>query len=168
MALYHVTREQGTLVAPRLCAEEGVGRAKRKKNTGRRVILGLVLAARGDVQYNMLAERGANKSDGWGLGSFDAKWSMRPAGGKLMRPKAETRSVLLMDGVWAVPPHSGPCNTAGGELMRPKAETRIVLRRAVWSARSRKMFSVWYVPGGAPAISLLLWSPLEEEGRSLH
>ena len=28
IALYHVTREQGTLVAPRLWAEEGVGRAK--------------------------------------------------------------------------------------------------------------------------------------------
>ena len=27
-ALYHVTREQGTLVAPRLWAEEGVDRAK--------------------------------------------------------------------------------------------------------------------------------------------
>ena len=28
IALYHVTREQGTLVAPRLWAEGGVGRAK--------------------------------------------------------------------------------------------------------------------------------------------
>ena len=28
IALHHVTREQGTLVAPRLWAEEGVGRAK--------------------------------------------------------------------------------------------------------------------------------------------
>ena len=28
IALYHVTREQGTLVAPRLWAEEGVDRAK--------------------------------------------------------------------------------------------------------------------------------------------
>ena len=28
MALYHVTREQGTLVAPRFWAEDGVGRAK--------------------------------------------------------------------------------------------------------------------------------------------
>ena len=28
MDLYHVTHEQGTLVAPRLWAEEGVGRAK--------------------------------------------------------------------------------------------------------------------------------------------
>ena len=27
IALYHVTREQGTLIAPRLWAEEGVGRA---------------------------------------------------------------------------------------------------------------------------------------------
>ena len=30
--------------------------------------LGIVQAAREDVQCNMLAERGANKSDGWGLG----------------------------------------------------------------------------------------------------
>ena len=37
---------------------------KRKKSTGQRAMLGLVLAARGDVQCNMLAERGANKSDG--------------------------------------------------------------------------------------------------------
>ena len=28
IALYHVTREQGTLVAPQLGAEEGVGRAQ--------------------------------------------------------------------------------------------------------------------------------------------
>ena len=28
ISLYHVTREQGTLVAPRLWAEEGAGRAK--------------------------------------------------------------------------------------------------------------------------------------------
>ena len=57
----------------------------RKKSTGRRPILGLVLAARGDVQCSMLAERGANQSDGWGLGSSAAEWSMRPAGGDLMR-----------------------------------------------------------------------------------
>ena len=49
---------------------------KRKKSTGRRPILGLVLATRGDVQCNMLAERGANKSDGWGVGSSVAEWSM--------------------------------------------------------------------------------------------
>ena len=44
----------------------------------------------------MLAERGANKSDGWGLGSSAAEWSMcrGPAGRELMRPKAETRSVV--------------------------------------------------------------------------
>ena len=92
-----------------------------KKSTGRRAILGLVLAARGDVQCNMMAERGANKSDGWGLGSFAAEWSIRPAGGELMRPKAETRSVLLVDGVWAVQLRSGPCNTAGGELNATKS-----------------------------------------------
>ena len=118
-----------------------------KKSTGRRTILGLVLAARGDVQCIMLAERGTNKSDGWGLGSSAGEWSMRPAGGKLMRLQAETRSVLLMDGVWAVPLRSGPCNTAGRKLMRPKAETRSVLRRAMSSARAWKVSSVWYVPG---------------------
>ena len=48
-----------------------------KKCTGRRAILGLVLTARGDVQCNMLAERGANKSDGWGLGSSAAELSSR-------------------------------------------------------------------------------------------
>ena len=42
----------------------------------------------------MLAERGANKSDGWGLGSSAAEWLILPAGGELMRPKARTRSVL--------------------------------------------------------------------------
>ena len=47
-----------------------------EKNTGRWPILGLVLAARGDVQCNMLTERGANKSDGWGSGSFAVEWSM--------------------------------------------------------------------------------------------
>ena len=49
---------------------------KRKKSTGRQTILGIVLAARGYVQCNMLAERGAKKSDGWGLGSSAAEWSM--------------------------------------------------------------------------------------------
>ena len=47
-----------------------------KKISGRRAILGLVLEARGDVQCNMLAERGANKSEGRGLGSSAAEWSM--------------------------------------------------------------------------------------------
>ena len=64
-----------------------------------------------------------------------------------MRPKAETRSVLLMNGVWAVPLRCGPCDTAGGELMRPKAELRGVLRTIVSSARIWKVLSVWYVPG---------------------
>ena len=49
---------------------------RKKKSAGRRAILGLVLAARGDVQCNMLAECGANKSDGWGVGSSAAEWSM--------------------------------------------------------------------------------------------
>ena len=35
---------------------------------------------------------------------------------------------------------------SGGELMRPKAGTRGVLRRAVSSARTRKVSSVWCVP----------------------
>ena len=67
---------------------------KRKKRTGRRPILGLVLATRGDVLGKMLAERGANKSAAWGLGSFAAEWSVLPAAGELMRPKSETRGVL--------------------------------------------------------------------------
>ena len=52
-----------------------------------------------------------------------------------------------MDGAWAVPLRSGPCDTAGGELMRPKDKTRSVLRRAVSSAHSWKVSFVWYVPG---------------------
>ena len=64
----------------------------RKKSTGRRPILGLVLATRGDVLCNMPAERGASKSDGLGLGSSAAEWSILPAGGELMRPNAETSS----------------------------------------------------------------------------
>ena len=95
----------------------------------------------------MLAERGASKSDGWGMGSPATEWSIFLAGGELMWPKAQTRSVLLVGGAWEVPLRSGPCDTAGGELMRPKAETRTVHRRAVSSARSQKVSSVWYVPG---------------------
>ena len=49
---------------------------RKKRSTGRRPILELVLAARGDVLCNMLAERGANTSDGWGLGSSAAEWSI--------------------------------------------------------------------------------------------
>ena len=119
---------------------------KREKNTGRRPILGL--ATRRDVLCNMLAERGANKSEGWGLGSFAAEWSILPAGGGLMRPKAETRSVLRravssartrkVSSMWCVP---------GDQQEGPKAETRSVLRRAVSSARSWKVSSVSYVPG---------------------
>ena len=45
-------------------------------STGRRAILGLVPASREDVQCNILAERRANMSDGWGLGRSDAEWSM--------------------------------------------------------------------------------------------
>ena len=70
------------------------------------------------------------------------------AGGELMRPKAETRSVLRRSvssarswkasSVWYVP---------GDQQEGPKAETRSVLRRAVSSARSWKVSSVWYVPG---------------------
>ena len=47
-----------------------------KISTGRPAILGLVLAARGDVLCNMLAERGANKCDGWGMGTSAAEWSL--------------------------------------------------------------------------------------------
>ena len=43
--------------------------------------------------------------------------------------------------VWLILP-------AGGELMRPKAGTKSVLRRAVSSARTRKVSSVWCVPSG--------------------
>ena len=35
IALYHVPRKQGTLVAPQLWAEEGVGRAKLNKDERR-------------------------------------------------------------------------------------------------------------------------------------
>ena len=49
---------------------------KSKKNTGRGPILGLVLPSRGNVVSNLLAERGANKSDGWGLGSSAAEGSI--------------------------------------------------------------------------------------------
>ena len=66
----------------------------RRNGTGRPVILGLVLAARGHVQGNMLAERGETKFQGSGLGSSAAGWSMRPHGGELMRLKAETRTML--------------------------------------------------------------------------
>ena len=122
--------------------------SKRKKSTGRRPILGLVLATRGDVLCNMLAERGANKSDGWSLGSSAAEWLTLPAGGELMRPKAGMRSVLRravssartrkVSSVWCVP---------SDQQEGRKAETRSVLQRAVSSARSWKVFPVWYVPG---------------------
>ena len=49
---------------------------REKKSTSRWPILELVPATRGDVLCNMLAERGANKSDGWGSGSSTAEWSM--------------------------------------------------------------------------------------------
>ena len=49
---------------------------KRKKSSGRWPILGLVLTTSGEVLCNMLAERGANKSGWWGLGSSAAEWSM--------------------------------------------------------------------------------------------
>ena len=38
IALYHVMREQGTLAAPRLWAEEGAGRAK-LNNDGKTTVL---------------------------------------------------------------------------------------------------------------------------------
>ena len=119
-----------------------------QESTGRRPILGLALATRGDVLCNMLAQRGANKSDGWGLGSSAAEWLILPGGGELMRPKAGTRSVLRravssartrkVPPVWCVP---------GDQQEGPKAETRIVLRRAVSFTRSWKVSSMWYVPG---------------------
>ena len=70
------------------------------------------------------------------------------AGEELMRPKAETRSVLRREvsfertwkvsSVWYVP---------GDQQEGPKDETRSALRRAVSSARSWKVSSVWYVLG---------------------
>ena len=120
---------------------------RENKSTSRCPILGLVLATRGDVLGKMLAERGENKAAGWGLGSFAAEWSILPAGGELMRPKADTRSVLrravssahtrMVSSVWCVP---------GDQQEGSKAETRSVLRRAVPSARTWKVSSVWYVP----------------------
>ena len=47
-----------------------------KKSAGRRAILALVLAARGDGLCNMLPEREECKYDGWGLGSSAAEWSI--------------------------------------------------------------------------------------------
>ena len=119
-----------------------------QKSTSRRPILGLVLEARGDVLCNMLAQRGANKSDGWGLGSSVAEWLILPAGGELMQPKAGTRSVLRravssartrkVSSVWCMP---------SDQQEGPKADTRSVLRRAVSSARSWNVSFVWYVLG---------------------
>ena len=131
-------------VARRACLRA----SKRKKSTARRPILGLVLATRGNGLCNMLAERGANKSDRWDLGSSAAEWSTLPAGGELMRPKAETSIVLRravssarsrkVSSVWCVP---------SDQQEGPKAGTRSVLRRAVSSARTWKVSSVWYVFG---------------------
>ena len=110
-----------------------------KQSTGRRPFLGLVLATHGDVQCNMLAERGASKSDGWGSGSSAAEWYILPAVGELVGPKAEARSVLRramssartrkLSSVWCV---------AGDQQEGPIAETKKVLGRAVSSARSWK------------------------------
>ena len=58
-----------------------------------------------------------------------------------------TEQTSLLGWAWAVPLRIGLCDTAGTELMRSKADTRSVLRRAVSSARSWKVPSVWYVPG---------------------
>ena len=114
---------------------------KLKQSTGRRRIFGLVLAPRGDVLCNTLVERGANKSDGWGLGGSAARWSILPPGGELMQPKAEARSVLRravpsacirkVSPVWWVP---------GDQQEGQKADTRSVLRSAVSSTRSWKVF----------------------------
>ena len=96
----------------------------------------------------MLAGRGANKSDGWVLGSSAAEWPIMPAGGELMRPKAETRSVLrrAVSSARTRKVSSVSC-VPGDQQEGPKAETRSVLRRAVSPARSWKVSSVWYVPG---------------------
>ena len=83
----------------------------------------------------------------WGL-----RWQLAQMWSATCWLSAERTS--LMGGARAVPLRSGPCNTAGGELMRPKAETRSVLRRAVSSARSPKVSSVWYVPGDQQEESL--------------
>ena len=121
---------------------------KRKKSTSRWPILGLVLATREDVPCNMLADGGANKSDGWGLGRSAAEWHILPAGGELIRPKAGTRIVLRravsstrtwkVSSVWCVP---------SDQQEGPKTGTRRVLRRAVSSARTWKVPSVWYMSG---------------------
>ena len=132
-------------VACRACASEP---RNVKKRASRWPISGLVRATRGDGLCNMLAERGANKSDGWGLGSSTAEWLILPSGGELMPPKSGTRSVLRravssartrkVSYVWWVP---------SDQQEEPKSETRSMLRRSVSSARTWKVSSVWSVPG---------------------
>ena len=119
-----------------------------KKYTSRWSILGLVQAARGDVPGNMLAERGANKSDGWGLGSSAAEWLILSAGGELLRPKAGTRSALrrAVSSARTRKVSSVQC-VPSDQQEGPKAEMRSVPRKAVSSARTWKLSSVWYVSG---------------------
>ena len=121
---------------------------RRKNSTARQPILGLVLATRGDVLCNMLAECEANRSDGWGLGSSAAEWFILPADGELMRLKSGTRSMLRRavssarsrkaSSVWCVP---------SDQQEGRKAETTSVLRRPVSSVRTWKVSSVWYASG---------------------
>ena len=103
---------------------------KRKKKTGPWPILELVLAIRGDVLCNMLAERGANKSDGWSLISSAAEWSMTIWRG--------TDATKIRD-----------------EECAPKSS---VVR--TYSEGVVRVVRVRRPTGGAPAISLLLWPPL--------
>ena len=110
-----------------------------KNCTGRRAILGLVLAVHVDVPCNMLAERGAKKPDGWGLGSSAAEWSIRPS----WRGTDATKS-------------------RDEECAPESSVVRTYLEGVVRVGCARRP------TGRAPAISLMLWSLLEEEGRSLH
>ena len=135
-----------------------------QKSTGRWPILGLVRATFGDVLCNMLAERGANKSDGWGLGSSAAAWSMTIWRGtdatKSRDEECAPKSSVVRtysEGIVCV---VGARRPTGGiksrdEECAPKSSVvRTYLEDVVRVVRVRRP------TGGAPAISLLSWSPL--------
>ena len=107
-----------------------------------------MLATRGDVQYNMLAERGANKSDGRDLGSSTAEWSMTSWRGtdatKSRDEECASKSSVVRtysEGVVCVVRARRP--TGGTKSL----DGECAPKREVSSARSWKVSSVWYVPG---------------------
>ena len=135
-----------------------------KKCTNRWPILGLVLATRGDVLCNILAEGGANKSDGWGSGSSTAEWSMtswrRTDATKGRDEECAPKSSVVRtysEGVLYVVRAQQP--KGGTEIRDEKyapqsSVVRTYLGGVVRVVRARRPI------GGAPAISLQLWSPL--------